>query len=571
MLMYSYIKFDFFLKSNFAVENWWKASEDDKKQSPSTWEQETATKTETDTSKMTLEQQKKVEELRKKMDSIRAGTSIVWQRETILREKLLAEGDPQDNEYKELAKEIERLQNELNNYWAESSQIKQELAQLLWEVQKEIKWLSNREIELLQNIDNEKFLSIPKEKRLQYVTKNCVEASEISNGNMKEIEFTFTYNGKYNQELYFKTTLWQVLPKEVNEVTSWWIVFRRKGLWWEFFSDSNERLIIWEWSKVEIWSLRTTEQLTQIQTENQKKVEEYLKNNPNANSEIVTESINRWIEPKFAWIVFWDLVKNISKDQISQKLEDAFTEFDRYRGAYEISDTITNWKYDDKLVIGLLVQFTQNWKEKAKEYWISEQSIKVAETEWEVNMWLSADAIQNSDSLPWWRYSKGDVLANNPAFSKKLDEVCASIWANRTDLIKVMIAESWMNPRAVNKNSWATGLIQFMPATARWLWTTVWHLRAMSAVEQLTYVEKYFKQSSGWRSLGTIESLYQAVFYPLSLSKPDSFIFGSEKSMSYASKVARQNPAISKFSPNWYIDGPCFSRYVHDHVSNFSV
>ena len=65
----------------------------------------------------------------------------------------------------------------------------------------------------------------------------------------------------------------------------------------------------------------------------------------------------------------------------------------------------------------------------------------------------------------------------------------------------------------------AVGLIQFMPDTAKLLGTTTAKLRAMSAVEQLDYVEKHLvncKRDAGYRDNQTLDSgtLYSLVFLP---------------------------------------------------------
>ena len=102
----------------------------------------------------------------------------------------------------------------------------------------------------------------------------------------------------------------------------------------------------------------------------------------------------------------------------------------------------------------------------------------------------------------------------DPDFNKKLDKVAAALNVKSKDLIAIMKQESGVNPAAVNKTSGATGLIQFMPDTARRLGTTVEDLRNMTAVEQLDYVYKYFKSvGTGDGSLG---DLYMAVFMPKS-------------------------------------------------------
>jgi hypothetical protein len=129
-----------------------------------------------------------------------------------------------------------------------------------------------------------------------------------------------------------------------------------------------------------------------------------------------------------------------------------------------------------------------------------------------------------------------------------------------------MMAESKLDPRIVNKYSNATWLIQFIPSTANWLWTSVWKIRGMTWTQQLDYVEKYFKQNSKWYPLDSIEKLYQVVFYPASLWKWKDYVFWWEL-------VAKQNSVISKFStrPDWLIDWYAFEKYVKDHVSRIST
>lgn len=60
--------------------------------------------------------------------------------------------------------------------------------------------------------------------------------------------------------------------------------------------------------------------------------------------------------------------------------------------------------------------------------------------------------------------------------------------------------------------SGATGLIQFMPDTARNLGTTVEKLAKMTFVQQLEYVKLYFAPYRG--KLRSLEDVYLAVFYP---------------------------------------------------------
>jgi hypothetical protein len=70
--------------------------------------------------------------------------------------------------------------------------------------------------------------------------------------------------------------------------------------------------------------------------------------------------------------------------------------------------------------------------------------------------------------------------------------------------------------------SGATGLIQFMPATARALGTTVSALAKLSPEQQLDYVHRYFIPYRGRiRNLG---DLYMAILWPAGIGKPDDWV-----------------------------------------------
>lgn len=69
--------------------------------------------------------------------------------------------------------------------------------------------------------------------------------------------------------------------------------------------------------------------------------------------------------------------------------------------------------------------------------------------------------------------------------------------------------------------SGATGLIQFMPSTARALGTTVEKLAAMTAEDQLNYVFKYFKPYRG--KLRTLSDVYMAILWPAGVGKSESY------------------------------------------------
>jgi hypothetical protein len=130
------------------------------------------------------------------------------------------------------------------------------------------------------------------------------------------------------------------------------------------------------------------------------------------------------------------------------------------------------------------------------------------------------------------------ITSNVQAFTLEANAVASRLGCTLNQLFGVMYIESRLNPKAQNKYTNATGLIQFMPATARGLGTTVEHLLSLTNVQQLYYVEKYLKPYKG--RLHNVYDLYFAVFFPVAIGKPDSFIMQSA-SLSPAI-IARQNP-----------------------------
>jgi RNAse (barnase) inhibitor barstar len=164
----------------------------------------------------------------------------------------------------------------------------------------------------------------------------------------------------------------------------------------------------------------------------------------------------------------------------------------------------------------------------------------------------------------------GNELLRDGEFMSELSAMCDRLWVQRDDMLIVMQAESRLDPTEVNQRSWASWLIQFMPDTAEWLWTSVEAIRNMSAVEQLVYVEKYFGNYA-WR-MNSVADIYRVVFYPVSIWKSSDWVLGSQNGT--AQIVADQNwPWITQYSrrSDGLIDNATFDRYVEAKISQFST
>lgn len=119
-------------------------------------------------------------------------------------------------------------------------------------------------------------------------------------------------------------------------------------------------------------------------------------------------------------------------------------------------------------------------------------------------------------------------------FKAKVIEICKDLGIEPDYLMSCMAFETGQtfSPSVKNKaGSGATGLIQFMPSTAKGLGTTTEVLAAMSAERQLDYVRKYFQPYSG--RLKTLEDVYMAIFTPAAIGKSADHQLYKEGSKAY--------------------------------------
>lgn len=86
-----------------------------------------------------------------------------------------------------------------------------------------------------------------------------------------------------------------------------------------------------------------------------------------------------------------------------------------------------------------------------------------------------------------------------------------------------------------NPKSSATGLIQFMDATAKDLGTTTAKLAKMTAEDQLNYVFKYFEKMIKARGpIRSLEDCYMAILWPAAMGKPTEYKLWVKGSNTYA-------------------------------------
>ena len=126
-------------------------------------------------------------------------------------------------------------------------------------------------------------------------------------------------------------------------------------------------------------------------------------------------------------------------------------------------------------------------------------------------------------------------LGDAQAFGHEVRRVARALDIPAEWLMAVMYAESRLDPAIVNqRGSQATGLIQFMPTTARELGTSVAALRQMTALEQLTYVQRYLADvRDRYGPYQSLTDLYLAILYPKARSQDYCYTLYAKPSMAY--------------------------------------
>lgn len=114
--------------------------------------------------------------------------------------------------------------------------------------------------------------------------------------------------------------------------------------------------------------------------------------------------------------------------------------------------------------------------------------------------------------------SKAQKYGLDHKFFAKVTAISKDLKCDPNALLAVMNSECGLNAAARNPNGGATGLIQFMPSTAKALGTSTAALAKMSAYDQLDYVAKFFKMNMKTFKMGngpmSAADLYSLIFLP---------------------------------------------------------
>jgi hypothetical protein len=112
---------------------------------------------------------------------------------------------------------------------------------------------------------------------------------------------------------------------------------------------------------------------------------------------------------------------------------------------------------------------------------------------------------------------------NASSFFVALDAMAKRLGIPVEWICDVIYIESGFQPAIKNPNSSASGLIQFMEATAKGLGTTTAKIRAMSNMQQIPLIERYFKGQiiSAGKPKDWFDT-YCLVFYPVWVKANDN-------------------------------------------------
>jgi Transglycosylase SLT domain len=155
------------------------------------------------------------------------------------------------------------------------------------------------------------------------------------------------------------------------------------------------------------------------------------------------------------------------------------------------------------------------------------------------------------------------ILRGQPHFWLELQAVAARLKTQPEWLLNVMAVESLLNPSARNSlpGQTASGLLQFIEATAQSMGTTTAAIRRMSPVEQLRLIEKYLTPFRG--RLHSQADIYTAVFRgfivaggdasvvaPLDSSKKEQRIYSLNRWLDFNSdgKITKGELALAAYT-----------------------
>ncbi|MEM9198292.1 MAG: peptidoglycan-binding domain-containing protein [Pseudomonadota bacterium] len=166
-------------------------------------------------------------------------------------------------------------------------------------------------------------------------------------------------------------------------------------------------------------------------------------------------------------------------------------------------------------------------------------------------------AIASGTPLAWGKITRDK---HGQAFNDRVIEIANGLRADPNHLMAAMAFESADTFRTDIRNpiSNATGLIQFMDFTAEELGTTLDALAAMTGLEQLDFVERYFAGKARGRPLTSLSDIYMAILWPKAIGELESFVLFSQGEKAYEQNKpldVNKNGAVTKAEATSKVQG----------------
>lgn len=460
--MLQYIKFDLFLQNSF-VESENRSREEVKIP---------VENKEPDLSHLSPENREKVEKLQEKIKVLENELQITnaWEKVVWARKEVLEWKSDANISFRELSEDGAYQVNErvLKLKW-ELLELKEQKQILLRSIElAKVNKLSDSEVKNMQAITSKEFLSTPANERLRFITQGNVESKDVKEGWVNALNFTFTFDGKFNRDLYIRTTAGQILPDNVRNVTSGWVEYTRAGLNGEFFSDAGKRLLIHEGTQVEISKFWAEDELKQIQENFQNGLKEY-KGTPN--EELALESLKKWYDPKFIISLFWQEIGALStwkKETIEDKITDIARLQDDFLEDYPSEKAILEWGKPSEKFSWYVVNSLNPSKisEVSQLYWYNLEVVKQTRRANNPSLGWGPMSLENIN-IEWVPKEEVDAILNKQKFTpwSKDAQVLFMAACQAADLPK-----DWCNKESLHRilSRESNGVVGRLNYTIKW-------------------------------------------------------------------------------------------------------
>ncbi|WP_226331377.1 hypothetical protein [Klebsiella grimontii] len=225
------------------------------------------------------------------------------------------------------------------------------------------------------------------------------------------------------------------------------------------------------------------------------------------------------------------------------------------------------FKKDDAIwqpFLNALKKEAPEWKKYSEDFldkmaWMQDVTTeKLGPELWHMHPIVFLGAFIKRDKIIWMKkFTEKFGITKAEAFRTKLLSVSRNLSIDPNYIMACIALETGKTFRTDIKNpgSSATGLIQFMKSTADELGTTTAKLRKMDHVEQMDYVEKYFKMQANNVGVSTdkwtLEDVYYSIFSPKTIKLgPNDIVYQENNGDLYSKNLYHDRNNDGKITKN---------------------